>query len=101
MLLIRCPYCGERAEVEFSNGGEAHIDRPRDPMSLTDEEWAQFLYMRDNPKGLIAERWRHAHGCNRFFNAIRDTRTDRFVVTYEIGQPRPEVTLEQAAEAAR
>ncbi|MFT9198192.1 sarcosine oxidase subunit delta, partial [Gluconobacter oxydans] len=26
MLLIRCPYCGERAEVEFSNGGEAHID---------------------------------------------------------------------------
>ncbi|MFT8676252.1 MAG: sarcosine oxidase subunit delta [Acetobacter sp.] len=101
MLLIKCPYCGDRAEVEFANGGEAHIARPADPSTLSDEEWAQYLYMRDNPKGLIAERWRHAHGCGRFFNAIRDTRTDRFVTTYEMGQPRPVVTPEQAAEAAR
>src|SRR5215217_3661181 len=29
MLLIPCPYCGEdRPEIEFRNGGEAHIARP-------------------------------------------------------------------------
>lgn len=101
MLLIRCPYCGDRAEIEYANAGEAHIVRPADPMAVSDEEWAQYLYMRDNPKGLIAERWRHSHGCGRFFNAIRDTRTDRFVMTYEMGQPRPTIDSDAAAEAAR
>ena len=28
MLLITCPYCGERPELEFRNMGEAHIARP-------------------------------------------------------------------------
>ncbi len=32
--------------------------------------------MRDNTKGVHAERWRHTHGCGRFFNALRDTTTD-------------------------
>ena len=31
MLLIPCPYCGERPEIEFAYGGEAHIARPRKP----------------------------------------------------------------------
>jgi sarcosine oxidase subunit delta len=28
MLQITCPYCGPRAEKEFTYGGEAHIVRP-------------------------------------------------------------------------
>jgi sarcosine oxidase subunit delta len=28
MLLIECPWCGERAETEFSYGGEAGIELP-------------------------------------------------------------------------
>jgi len=36
-----------------------------------------------------AERWRHTHGCGRFFNALRDTTTDHFIATYEIGAPPP------------
>ena len=35
MLLIPCPYCGEREESEFHQGGEAHIERPKDPDKLT------------------------------------------------------------------
>ena len=31
MLLIPCPFCGEREETEFHCGGEAHIQRPRQP----------------------------------------------------------------------
>jgi heterotetrameric sarcosine oxidase delta subunit len=51
MLLIRCPYCEmERPEVEFRHAGEAHVARALDPFTQTDEEWAQFLYLRANPK---------------------------------------------------
>ena len=89
MLLIACPWCGVRPENEFHYGGEAHIARPHDAASLNDTAWADFLYMRSNPKGRHAERWRHIHGCARFFNAVRDTRTDHFLATYRIGDPIP------------
>ena len=89
MLLIPCPYCGERPEVEFAYGGEAHLARPADPSALSDEAWAAYLYFRKNPRGLHAERWRHVRGCGRFFNAIRDTTTDRFGATYRVGEQPP------------
>ncbi|MGB5133165.1 MAG: sarcosine oxidase subunit delta [Steroidobacteraceae bacterium] len=89
MLLIRCPYCGERPELEFAYGGQAHLVRPARPAELDDEQWAAYLYVRSNPKGLHAERWRHTRGCGRFFNALRDTTTDHFAATYRIGESRP------------
>jgi sarcosine oxidase subunit delta len=91
MLLVPCPHCGPRPEVEFIYGGEAHIARPADPSIVSEEVWADFLYMRTNPKGLHAERWRHLHGCGRFFNAIRHTLHDRFLAVYKVGEPRPDV----------
>lgn len=91
MLLITCPYCGQRPELEFSYAGEAHIDRPVRPADLNDEDWTTYLYTRSNPKGAHAERWRHLHGCGRFFNAIRDTRSDVFLATYKVGEQAPEV----------
>jgi sarcosine oxidase subunit delta len=90
MLLIPCPYCGERPELEFQYGGEAHVARAKDPSTESDEAWGAFLYARSNPKGLHAERWRHVHGCGRFFNALRDTASDFFVVAYRIGEARPD-----------
>jgi sarcosine oxidase subunit delta len=89
MLLIACPYCGERPEIEFVYGGQAHLTRPSGGAEVTDQTWSDFLYSRDNPKGLHAERWRHTHGCGRFFNALRDTTTDQFAATYRIGEPPP------------
>jgi len=86
MLLIACPYCGERPEVEFRHAGEAHIARPVDPGAVSDAIWTEFLYFRTNPKGSHAERWRHLHGCGRFFNARRDTVTDKIAVTYRVGE---------------
>ena len=98
MLLIRCPYCeAERQELEFTYAGEAHIARPADPSGLTDEEWKTHLFIRSNPRGLHYERWRHQHGCGRFFNAARDTVSDKFVTTYKAGLPRPgQAKLEEA-----
>ena len=90
MLLIACPHCGPRPEIEFRCGGEAHIARPVDPAKVDDAAWADFLFHRTNPKGLIAERWLHAHGCRRWFNALRDTVSDRILATYAMGESRPD-----------
>ncbi|TPW30230.1 sarcosine oxidase subunit delta [Pararhizobium mangrovi] len=99
MLLIRCPYCEETLpELEFVYAGEAHIERPKDPSSLSDDDWRDFLFMRSNVKGPHFERWRHVHGCARFFNAVRDTVTDRFLATYKAGEKRPSLAELEKAE---
>ena len=93
MLLIACPFCGPRDETEFRYGGQAHVARPADPTALTDVEWADYLFMRDNPKGAFRERWVHAGGCRRWFNVRRDTRDHRILAVYRIGEtPRGETT---------
>jgi heterotetrameric sarcosine oxidase delta subunit len=89
MLLITCPYCGPRDESEFSCGGEAHIARPVDSMALSDAEWADYLFMRKNPKGLHCERWNHARGCRRWFNVARDTVSHEIAAVYAMGEPPP------------
>lgn len=90
MLLIDCPYCGPRDETEFHYGGEAHVEYPADPYALTDREWAEFLFYRENTKGLFAERWNHAVGCRKWFNALRNTATYEFTATYRMGEARPD-----------
>jgi len=57
---------------------QAGIAYPADPGALSDEAWAEFLFLRDNPKGAFAERWYHVHGCRRWFDAVRDTATYAF-----------------------
>ncbi|WP_406176131.1 sarcosine oxidase subunit alpha family protein [Streptomyces sp. NBC_00996] len=89
MLLIPCPWCGPRDEAEFHFGGQAHVPYPEDHAALTDEEWARYLFFRDNPKGPFAERWSHAAGCRRWFNAVRDTGTNEILAVYRSGEPRP------------
>lgn len=97
MLLINCPYCGSRPEIEFRGGGEAHIARPLDPSKLDDQAWAEFLYYRGNPKGEHAERWLHIHGCGRWFNAVRNTVSDTFGASYRMGERRPVDTTKERA----
>ena len=89
MLLIPCPWCGPREETEFSYGGEAHIHRPADSDELSDAEWADYLFMRTNPKGRHAERWVHSMGCRRWFNVERDTVSHHIVAVYKMGEKRP------------
>ena len=58
-------------------------------VALSPAAWAAYQYERRNTKGPHAERWRHSHGCGRFFNVVRDTTTDRILGSYCIGEPRP------------
>ncbi|MFE0326464.1 sarcosine oxidase subunit alpha family protein [Streptomyces sp. NPDC058960] len=102
MLLISCPWCGPRDEAEFHYGGQAHVPYPEDPAALTDEEWARYLFFRANPKGPFAERWSHAAGCRKWFNAVRDTATNEILAVYRVGEDRPEASgLRPAATGPR
>ena len=85
MLIISCPYCGPRDEIEFACGGEAHIARPLAESTITDAEFADYLFIRDNPKGIFLERWRHSAGCRRWFNVARDTVTHEILEVYPMG----------------
>ncbi|MDX3310870.1 sarcosine oxidase subunit delta family protein [Streptomyces sp. ME08-AFT2] len=101
MLLIPCPWCGPRDEAEFHYGGQAHVAYPETPSALTDEEWARYLFFRDNTKGPFAERWSHAAGCRRWFNAIRDTSTNEILTVYRTGEDRPQTPDPSPAHSAR
>ena len=97
MLLIACPWCGEREELEFHYGGQAHVPYPADPSALSDTEWGEYLFVRDNPKGPFAERWSHAAGCRRWFNVVRHTVTHEILAVQGVrpvaaDQPRPVIT---------
>lgn len=89
MLQITCPFCGPRAESEFAYGGEGGVARPLNTEALSDAQWADYLFMRRNPKGLHHEQWRHASGCGKWFQAQRDTASHRFLATWKIGEPAP------------
>ena len=86
MLLIRCPWCGDRAESEFSCGGEAGISRPLEPNALNDAYWSDYLFNRTNARGAHKELWNHAAGCRRWFEAERDTVSYVIKRTYKLGQ---------------
>ncbi len=87
MLRISCPFCGIRDEPEFAFGGQSHIARPA--FEATDAVWADYLFNRDNPKGVHYERWLHAYGCGRWFNVARDTGTHEVLAVYRMGDPKP------------
>ena len=100
MFIIECPYCGKRDQHEFSYGGEAHIARPTDSENLSDEEWADYVFLRSNTKGLFAERWMHAAGCRKWFNVLRNTATDQIVAVYKQGEQPPHVDGQDLATPA-
>ena len=86
MMLIPCPWCGQRPDAEFAAGGEAHIVRPVDPAAAGDAAWGEYLYFRANVKGRHRERWYHVHGCRRWLNVERDTVTHEITAAYPMGE---------------
>ncbi len=81
MLLLTCPNCGLSVEeTELAPGGEAHVKREGPESS--DPAFEEYLFLRDNAKGVHFERWRHAYGCGKWFLAARDTATLEVFGTY-------------------
>jgi heterotetrameric sarcosine oxidase delta subunit len=69
MLLIDCPHCGPRAQVEFTY--ERTVDSVVQPDAAPDEAMAR-LFSRANPRGPDAEIWRHSFGCRAWLVMTRD-----------------------------
>jgi sarcosine oxidase subunit delta len=87
MLQIPCIHCGPRDENEFTCGGTSHMTRPA--LQASDETWGDYLFFRDNPKGLHFERWRHSFGCGQWFNIARSTVTHEIHAVYAITAAPP------------
>jgi sarcosine oxidase, subunit delta len=86
MLLIPCPWCGDRHETEFVCGGEAV--KPREQAiaaRLGDDAWIDYLTNRENRRGPHREFWWHARGCGQWFVLRRDTLTHEFLPDEEKG----------------
>jgi len=100
MLTLTCPYCGVAAdETELAAGGEAHLKRFGPGSS--DEEFDGYMFMRENPKGVHFERWRHAYGCGKWFLAARDTVTLEVFGTYPAQTSAPPQHIRDAITAKR
>jgi sarcosine oxidase subunit delta len=74
MIMLPCPWCGDRNVSEFCYAGEL-VPRP-DPATVTPPQWRDYLYLRGNQRGWVAERWHHRAGCRQYFTLDRDTATD-------------------------
>lgn len=89
MLRIACPYCGTRDEVEFHWGGDAHVARPGPDVG--DAAWSDYVFNRNNVKGVQLERWCHVFGCGQWFNVARNTLTHEIHAVYLMGDTPPDL----------
>ncbi|MET0599726.1 MAG: sarcosine oxidase subunit delta [Mesorhizobium sp.] len=81
-MRITCPFCGERDLGEFTYLGDAAPQRPLGasgvPGPELEEAFYDYVYLRDNPAGLLREHWYHGGGCRAWLIATRDTRSHAF-----------------------
>ncbi len=70
-MRISCPHCGLSDHTEFAFGGDAARDRPG--LSDAVDQWTDYVYLRDNPRGAHVEYWQHVHGCREWLIVERDT----------------------------
>ena len=74
-MLIACPHCGTRPVEEFTFLGDASVKRPTSNDPATMEQWFDYVYLRDNPKGRFDEYVHHSGGCRAWLVVSRNTQT--------------------------
>lgn len=70
-MRLTCPLCGTRPLEEFTYRGDAGPVRPSADQPM--EDWVDYVYLRDNPKGPHREHWRHHGGCGSWLAVERNT----------------------------
>ncbi|MFO7663373.1 MAG: sarcosine oxidase subunit delta [Chloroflexota bacterium] len=81
MIHIECPHCGLRNSSEFRYGGEYNPRLPQ-PLTVSNPEWTDYIYFRDNKLGEQIEWWYHSNGCGTWFLAERHTKSNKVLKTY-------------------
>lgn len=100
MLILHCPYCGmDVDETDLHAGGQAHLTR--EGPGSSDLDFEDYLFMRENPKGVHFERWRHVYGCGKWFHVARCTNTLQVFGTYPAQTLEPPKEICDSISAAR
>ena len=84
-MLIPCPHCGARPAEEFTFLGDAKPVRPASNDAATMDQWFDYVYLRDNPKGAIDEYVHHSGGCRAWLVIRRNTETHEVTGTVTAG----------------
>lgn len=79
MKILNCPLNGPRNISEFICFGEV-TDMPN-PNELSDEQWADYMWMSNNIAGIVREWWCHT-ATSYWFIVERNTITDEILKTY-------------------
>ena len=79
MKMMPCPVNGLRNISEFLYGGEVK-DMP-DPISGSDREWSEYIFIENNINGIVKEWWMHIP-TSTWFIAERCTTTDEVKNTF-------------------
>jgi heterotetrameric sarcosine oxidase delta subunit len=82
MLLINCPHCGPRAQVEFAY--ERTVDSVVQPDAPADHAM-ETLFTRTNPRGDDEEIWRHSFGCRAWLELTRHRTTHAITAIRAVG----------------
>ena len=82
MLLINCPHCGPRAQVEFAY--ERTVDSVVEPDAPADKAMER-LFARANPRGIDEEIWRHSFGCRAWLVMSRHRATHEITAIRAVG----------------
>ncbi|ODN69256.1 sarcosine oxidase subunit delta [Methylobrevis pamukkalensis] len=93
-MLIPCPFCGPRDAAEFTYRGDAAPVRPADDAG--EAAFADYVYLRDNPRGEITELWYHRAGCNGWLVVTRNTATHEIAAARLAAAPVPAPIRETA-----
>lgn len=74
-MLIKCPHCGIRPVEEFTFLGDADVVRPASNDPSTMDQWFDYVYLRENPRGAFNEYAQHSAGCRAWLVVSRNTDT--------------------------
>ena len=74
-MRLTCPYCGERDSREFVYRGDAAPHRPDGMAADALDAFHDYVFLRDNKAGVMAELWQHVASCRSWLVVTRDTRT--------------------------
>lgn len=96
-FLLACPSCGPRDVNEFVFAGEVTV-RPNETPSL--RELSAYVYFRKNVAGVQREWWFHRFGCEQWFQAERDTRTNAVLKTELVARSDDRLPAPEAAAVA-
>lgn len=82
MKIIHCPLNGPRNAQEFVQGPEVRATPGAD---APDGDWAAYVFLEDNRKGVVREWWCHVP-TNYWFIGERDTATDTMLRTFDASE---------------